>query len=49
MQNDASNHELWKLVPQTAYYLVGIVAAIWARRLQEKPSFGAGEMVIDIL
>lgn len=30
MQNETSNRELWKLVPQTAYYLVGIVAAIWA-------------------
>jgi|SRR6185312_4298239 len=30
MQSNAPDHELWKLIPQTAYYIVGIIAAIWA-------------------
>ena len=30
MQNDSSNLEFWKLVPQTSYYIVAIIAAIWA-------------------
>jgi|SRR5882672_2134374 len=30
MQNNNSNYELWKLLPQTAYYVVGIIAALWA-------------------
>lgn len=30
MQNNGSNHELWKLIPQTTYYVVAIIAAIWA-------------------
>ena len=30
MQGNSSDHELWKLIPQTAYYLVAIIAALWA-------------------
>ncbi len=30
MQNNSSAHELWKLLPQTAYYIVAIIAAISA-------------------
>jgi hypothetical protein len=30
MQNNSSDHELWKLLPQTAYYIVAIIAAISA-------------------
>lgn len=30
MQSDGSDKELWKFIPQTAYYCVAIIAAIWA-------------------
>jgi hypothetical protein len=30
MQTNNSDYELWKLIPQTAYYVVGIIAALWA-------------------
>ena len=30
MQNNGSELELWKSIFQTAYYFVGIIAAIWA-------------------
>lgn len=30
MQTTDSGHELWKVIPQTAYYVVAIIAAIWA-------------------
>lgn len=30
MQNNNSAYELWRLIPQTAYYVVGIIAALWA-------------------
>lgn len=30
MQNSNSAYELWRLIPQTLYYVVGIIAAIWA-------------------
>lgn len=29
IQSSGSDHELWKLIPQTAYYIVAIIAAIW--------------------
>lgn len=30
MQTNDSGHDLWKVIPQTAYYVVAIIAAIWA-------------------
>ncbi len=30
MQSNGSDYELWKMIPQTAYYIVAIVAAIGA-------------------
>jgi len=30
MQRNGSDQELWRLIPQTAYYIVAIIAAIWA-------------------
>lgn len=30
MQSNGSDQELWRLIPQTAYYIVAIIAAIWA-------------------
>ena len=30
MQSNAPDYEPWKLIPQTAYYIVGIIAATWA-------------------
>jgi len=30
MLSNGSDHELWKLIPQTAYYIVAIIAAIGA-------------------
>jgi hypothetical protein len=30
MQSNGSDHELWRLISQTAYYIVGSIAAVWA-------------------
>jgi hypothetical protein len=30
MQSSNSDQELWRAIPQTAYYVVAIIAALWA-------------------